>query len=335
MCPLPVPSFTGRQDTLDEIHQYFAQDRGSRKVFVLHGLGGSGKSQLAFKFAQQAQATNRFSETYFVDATSEQTAESDLKLLGPATSEETAQKGLHWLASQEKEWLLVLDNADDIKLDISKFFPPCTFGNILITTRNPEVGIHGVDLKVSDMTVDDAKSLLLKLAGKKAVGDDKEQVATAIVKELHCFALAVTQAGGYIHACSSLNKYMALYKYSRDNLLQRTEVQGQGQYGLAVYATWNLSYQKLSTGSKTFLHICSQLHYQNIREEMFQKAALSDEKLEDSDLQETVNEMLTAIGGAKQSWECFVFLEIARELQSYSLIEENIVDNSYSVHPLI
>ncbi|KAK7050313.1 hypothetical protein R3P38DRAFT_2604543 [Favolaschia claudopus] len=335
MCLLPVPSFTGRQEILDEIHQYFVQDLGSRKVFVLHGLGGSGKSQLAFKFVQQAQTSKRFSETYFVDATSEQTAESDLKLLPPATSEETAQEGLHWLASQQTEWLLVLDNADDPKLDISKFFPPSTFGNILITTRNPELCTHGADYKVSDMTLDDAKNLLLKLAKKKAIGDDKEQVAITIVKELHCFALAVTQAGGYIHACSSLNKYLELYKSSRDNLLQRAEVQGQGQYGLAVYATWNLSYQKLSTGSRTFLHICSQLHHQNIREEMFQKAALSKWKLENSELQAIVNEMLTAIGGANQNWNSFIFLEIARELQSYSLIGQNIVDASYNVHPLI
>ncbi|KAK7052619.1 FabD/lysophospholipase-like protein [Favolaschia claudopus] len=335
MCPLPVPSFTGRQEILDEIHQYFVQDLGSRKVFVLHGLGGSGKSQLAFKFVQQAQTSKRFSETYFVDATSEQTAESDLKLLPPATSEETAQEGLHWLSSQQTEWLLVLDNADDPKLDISKFFPPSTSGNILITTRNPELCILGADYKVSDMTLDDAKNLLLKLAEKKAIGDDKEQVAITIVKELHCFALAVTQAGGYIHACSSLNKYLELYKSSRDNLLQRAEVQGQGQYGLAVYATWNLSYQKLSTGSRTFLHICSQLHHQNIREEMFQKAALSENKLEKSELQAIVNEMLTAIGGANQNWNSFIFLEKARELQSYSLIGQNIADASYNVHPLI
>ncbi|KAK6971328.1 hypothetical protein R3P38DRAFT_3413289 [Favolaschia claudopus] len=336
MCPLPVPSFTGQQEILDEIHQYFVQDLGSRKVFVLHGLGGSGKSQLAFKFVQQAQTSKRFSETYFVDATSEQTAESDLKLLSPATSEDsTAQEGLHWLASQQTEWLLVLDNADDPKLDISKFFPPSTSGNILITTRNPELCTHGADYKVSDMTLDDAKTLVLKLAKNKAIGDDKEQVAITIIKELHCFALAVTQAGGYIHACSSLNKYLELYKSSRDDLLQRAEVQGQSQYGLAVYATWNLSYQKLSTGSRTFLHICSQLHHQNIREEMFQKAALSKMKLENSELQAIINEMLTAIGGANQNWNSFIFLEIARELQSYSLIGQNIADASYNVHPLI
>ncbi|KAK7022996.1 hypothetical protein R3P38DRAFT_2779729 [Favolaschia claudopus] len=330
-----VPSFTGRQETLDEIHQYFAQAQGLRKVFILHGLGGSGKSQIAFKFVQQAQASKRFSKTFFIDATSDQTAETDLKLLAPATSEATAQEGLLWLSCQQEPWLLVLDNADDPKSDISKFFPPCTFGNILITTRNPELCIHGVDSKVSDMTLDDAKELLLRLAGKKAIGDGKEEVATAIVKELHCFALAVTQAGGYIHACSNLSKYLALYKSSREKLLQHAEVQGQGQYGLAVYATWDLSYQKLSTGSKTFLHICSQLHHQNIREEMFQKAALSEEKLEDLELQETVDVLLTKIGGANQGWNPLVFLEITRELQSYSLIEHDIVDDSYSVHPLI
>jgi len=37
------------------MHAYFSSDVGKRHVFVLHGLGGTGKSQIAFKFVEESQ----------------------------------------------------------------------------------------------------------------------------------------------------------------------------------------------------------------------------------------------------------------------------------------
>jgi len=55
ICPLPVKSFIGRKEILDKMCQYFNSGHKSQHVFVLHGLGGAGKSQLAFKFLEDAQ----------------------------------------------------------------------------------------------------------------------------------------------------------------------------------------------------------------------------------------------------------------------------------------
>jgi tRNA A37 threonylcarbamoyladenosine biosynthesis protein TsaE len=60
MCPLPVKSFTGRKDILDKMCQYFGSNGKSQHVFVLHGLGGAGKSQLAFKFLEDSQTDHRY-----------------------------------------------------------------------------------------------------------------------------------------------------------------------------------------------------------------------------------------------------------------------------------
>jgi len=54
-CPPPTPVFTGRKDVLSQMHAYFSANVGRRHVFVLHGLGGSGKSQIAFKFVEECQ----------------------------------------------------------------------------------------------------------------------------------------------------------------------------------------------------------------------------------------------------------------------------------------
>jgi predicted alpha/beta-fold hydrolase len=45
------------------MHQYFDSGHKSQQVFVLHGLGGSGKSQIAFKFLEDSQANKWYDFT--------------------------------------------------------------------------------------------------------------------------------------------------------------------------------------------------------------------------------------------------------------------------------
>src|SRR5271170_5350971 len=62
-CPPPTPFFTGRKDILSQMHIYFSENLGRRHVFVLHGLGGAGKSQIAFQFVEECRLdaeTNRY-----------------------------------------------------------------------------------------------------------------------------------------------------------------------------------------------------------------------------------------------------------------------------------
>ncbi|KAJ7803984.1 P-loop containing nucleoside triphosphate hydrolase protein [Mycena olivaceomarginata] len=337
-----VSSFKGRKDILQEMHQHFDCDQGSRHIFVLHGLGGAGKSQLSFKFLQDSQTHHRFSEIFYIDATNEQTIETDLRTVAPAVVGESAEASLHWLAGKKEEWILFFDNADDVLLDISKFFPRCTFGNILITTRNQELCIHAsAGSRVSDMELEDAKDLLLQLAyqgsdeQEKLSSDKQQKLAVAIVKELHCFALAVSQAGGYIHARGKLSGYLKLYQSHRDQLLQHAEIQGQSQYGLAVYATWNLSYKRLSSPGRTMLQICSSLNHEAILEEMFERAAMSQHELDDSELQRVVIRFLTELGKQDGNWNSLVFHQVMGELESYSLIERDRQNDSYRIHPLV
>src|SRR6266581_9466936 len=60
ICPLPVKSFTGRKEILDKMCKYFDTGVKDQHVFVLHGLGGSGKSQLAFKFLEDSKNVHRY-----------------------------------------------------------------------------------------------------------------------------------------------------------------------------------------------------------------------------------------------------------------------------------
>ncbi|KAJ7862708.1 hypothetical protein B0H13DRAFT_1638541, partial [Mycena leptocephala] len=73
------------------------------------------------------------------------------------------------LISQREEWMLLFDNADDPSIDLFHFFPRCTHGNIIITSRNPQLAVHGPrsHSRVGDMDETDAIDLLLVSASRR------------------------------------------------------------------------------------------------------------------------------------------------------------------------
>jgi hypothetical protein len=148
--------------------------------------------------------------------------------------------------------------------------------------------------------------------------------------------LAISQAGAYIHIhCdSSLSEYQELYQLHRDKLLQNEEFQGQDPYERAVYMTWRLSYDKLDISAKSLLQMCSMLHHEGISGLMFEKAALSQIQLEDAELQNEVTQLLNQLGkqGSDWSWD---FGQVIKRLGSYSFIEYDHQNCSYSIHPLV
>ena len=71
-----------------------------------------------------------------------------------------------------------------MELNLATFFPKCGFGNILVTTRNPQLSIHASKnavAKVADMIPEDAKWLLMKMS-QAETSDENEKLAALIVK---------------------------------------------------------------------------------------------------------------------------------------------------------
>ncbi|KAJ7434423.1 FabD lysophospholipase-like protein, partial [Mycena latifolia] len=135
------------------ITEYFNTSIGQQHIFLLHGLGGSGKSQIAFKFVQRSTS---------VGIT--QTIENDLATLALAKKVgKTFQDSLLWLSNQQTEWLIVFNNADDVNL--VQYFPSGSHGNILVTSRNPDLRqLAQATHKVEQMALEEATNLLLSAA---------------------------------------------------------------------------------------------------------------------------------------------------------------------------
>jgi hypothetical protein len=153
---LAVERFIGRDTDLLNLWDLLSPEVSkSRKIAVLQGLGGLGKTQLAIHFVLRYK--EEFSAIFWVNGKTRETACQSMasflaKLPGVECQEtddqnveEQAVRVLSWLSqASNSKWLLVFDNVDGCcpsgdpdadHYDITEFFPAAHHGSILITTR--------------------------------------------------------------------------------------------------------------------------------------------------------------------------------------------------------
>jgi ATP/maltotriose-dependent transcriptional regulator MalT len=159
-----------------------------RKVVVLYGLGGIGKTQLAIRFARLHQ--NDFSAIFWLNGKNQETLMHSLAeylpklpginvIVNPKTEkeiEQAARQVLQWLAAPgNSKWLLIFDNIhkysaaeipDSDTYDIMRFFPSTDRGSIIITTRVTRLSELGSSYPVETLQSDEAVTLLINSAGQ-------------------------------------------------------------------------------------------------------------------------------------------------------------------------
>jgi len=111
---------------------------------------------------------------------------------------EIAKQVILWLQQQE-DWLVIIDNLDDITV-ANGYLPANSLTNhTLITTRDTNArGIPALTFEIPLLEVSDAVKLL-SLLSEIVVTENSEdyEFATAIVRELHFLPLAIEQAAAY------------------------------------------------------------------------------------------------------------------------------------------
>lgn len=157
-----IDYFVGRASSLALIESTLLPFTGpERRVVVLHGLGGIGKSQLAIEFAKKHRSD--YTAVLWLNAKTESTLKrsfaanasrlpkgslSQELLDGPQNEEALSSILLRtktWLDLPGNDrWLLIFDNVDNPKIpdnkredayDVRSYFPEAHHGSILITTR--------------------------------------------------------------------------------------------------------------------------------------------------------------------------------------------------------
>ena len=136
--------------------------RCRQKVFVLHGLGGMGKTQLAVEFARQNHL--RISSVFWLDGRNEDSLKRSVASCASRIPEgqipessrtysagdsgnlnTVVKEVMAWLARPDNtEWLLIFDNVDQEynrcnpnpdTYDVQQYYSGADHGAVLITTR--------------------------------------------------------------------------------------------------------------------------------------------------------------------------------------------------------
>ncbi|KAG8793483.1 hypothetical protein FRC12_002624 [Ceratobasidium sp. 428] len=349
-CPAPSPAFTGFERQVSQVRNCLLSAASERRVCVVHGLGGSGKTQIALKVVEQTR--ENWVDIVYVDATTRETAISTLKGFALARKiGETYEDTLRWLELTSQSWLLVFDNADDPDLEIQSFVPGGSYGSVLITTRLRSVAVLGQgprsECRVGGMEAEEAVELLLTKARMRdqELSDEEIGAATRLVEDLGFLALAIVHAGAYIFCANiSIVKYRKqCIEHTQASLEQYSTLAGNVEkYEKTVYTTWVISYGRLKQRTQQLLGLMAYLHRGSITEDIFKRAANNmDQTLvlppNDDELatRKYVRDHLTLYLDTGGQWNSSAFSSALDELTQYSLIDYDRVNEAYTLHVLV
>ncbi|KXX74801.1 Nephrocystin-3 [Madurella mycetomatis] len=276
-------SFIGRQDLLRNMRNaFFPSDRATTisgsKSFVIFGMGGSGKTELCTKFANDNK--HRYTAVFTIRAASSETITESYCGIGLlAGLQPTESAGRHFLSQQIEPWLLIIDNADDQSLNLRRLFPPGGTAHILVTTRVRDFRQEGTigSFELKGLKEPEALQLLLTRADIPRPWDASTTITgSRIAKALGYLALALIQAGTCVYrGVCELGDYLDILS-SAKRQLQNQEIRDVMK---VVYSTFDISLGHLSrtTGVESqdasdLLRIIAFYHFEFVPLELFSRA---------------------------------------------------------------
>ena len=330
------PFFIGREDLLIQLAESLQTERNmsSAQPQAISGLGGIGKTQLALEYAYRY--CQNYEAVFWVRADSREALVADYtdiaRLLTLSQYSEHDQSLTilavkQWL-QRHLNWLLILDNADDLEI-VRDFLPSAPSGHIILTTRAFSMRSLAERLNVDTLTLVEGSLLLLRRASlikprsmlQEAQPDDVDQAST-IVQMLDGYPLALDQAGAYIEETGcSLSDYIKLYQVQRSALLRRRGKSFVPGHPDPVATTWTLAFAKIAQSSPTaaeLLQLCAFLAPDDIPEELITSGG--------PDLSPALKSIVD---------EPIALNDAIATLLQYSLIRRNSSNKTLSIHRLV
>ena len=312
---------------------------------ALIGLGGSGKTELATKFAESHR--KHYTSVFWVNATDAVQLMSGFsriaKLLGVGTgtsSESEMDLARDWLINNSG-YLLIIDNVDeDAILDQlhRRILRTGMNGTILITGRNESIRLRWNAVEVSDMTLDEALTLFSNITGTK-VGS---ATAGALLKELGYPPLAIDQAATFMSETKySIEEYWKLFDTERSFLLQKypsTQYNINGRQN--VMTTWEISFKRLQRDhpeAANLLLMFSLMDHEEILYDILKSCFGGEQYFQSSGQYGPVAEserwIPDCLGNVLR--QQMGFIDATSALQKYSLARSTANSQALHIHPLV
>ena len=329
------PLFTGREHILERLAETLdtGQTTALTQPQAISGLGGIGKTQTAIEYAYRFR--RNYQEALWARADTRENLVLEYvaiaRLLHLPEQHQQDQPRIveavkQWLHAH-RQWLLILDNADDLTM-VRDFLPETHTGHILLTTRARAMGRLAKRIELDRMEQGEGTLFLLRRAGIIEADDSIDKAsaldrtnALAIVQVMDGLPLALDQAGSYIEETGcGLAGYLARYQQRRTELLK-----ARGGYTSdhpePVTTTWSLSFEKVehaNPAAADLLRFCAFLAPDAIPEEIIIDGAA---------------ELTTQLQSVAS--DPFLLDAAIKELFLYSLIQRDAEQKLLSIHRLV
>ncbi|RYP82883.1 hypothetical protein DL770_005490 [Monosporascus sp. CRB-9-2] len=257
--------------------QRHAHGQNRRRIFILYGLGGIGKTQLAIHFARRYKDT--FSSVFWLDGRSEDRLRQSIarcasripdgqiakrsrrQVLGSDDLDTVVADVLAWLASPgNTDWLLVFDNVDQDHeqggmtgaYDVRRYLPGDQ-GSVLITSRLSRLAQLGDSKQLRKVDKDVAKAIFQTWYGGQLDTGSEE-----LLSLLDGLPLALAQAASYLRETGlECSTYIDLYQNQWDDLIKFADISGSPllDYERSIGTTWTISFKAIEA-KRSYHLIC-------------------------------------------------------------------------------
>ncbi|HET8840189.1 MAG TPA: helix-turn-helix transcriptional regulator, partial [Ktedonobacteraceae bacterium] len=247
--------FTGRQATLQQIHQALSENPYaiSSRSCALRGMAGVGKTQAAIEYAYRY--ARDYTAVFWIQANSEEdmlgciaAIARILKLptYGVSKREEVMTLLLDWLQIH-RNWLLIFDNIEENTF-IQPFLSVARNGFFLMTTRLPTLGTLASCLELLPLPLEESIQLLLRrarmLPPPLPISEEETRALQAIALAMDGLPLALDQAAAYIEESQcSFSEFSALLQSNL--LLVLRERPFSVNYPRSVEQTFTQAFERL------------------------------------------------------------------------------------------
>ena len=247
-------NYVERPSITDQLERLFGvpKSTGSFQAqrVVLHGLGGSGKTESAVRFAERHRQD--YSAVFWVHGADETRLCNGFEQIGRVLfdgkmgpSTDYVNEAQIWF-TKNSGWLLIVDNVnDESALDglRRKYLKGGMEGHVLVTSRNPTASTQWNGVEIADMEQTEAIALLSNITGHDCRQEGR--VLTNLLADLGHLPLAIDQASSYIAATeTSLKEYYEWFQVEKARLLrQLPSTQYNYDSRETVMTTWEISFK--------------------------------------------------------------------------------------------
>ncbi|KAG9853442.1 purine and uridine phosphorylase, partial [Aureobasidium melanogenum] len=356
-----IDHFVQRDKEMQKLEDFFLNQTSQpvrRKVFVVHGLGGIGKTQLCIEFARKHQA--QYTAVLWMDGSSEDALQQSFVKVFPmlpaeemsvdlveavncqrASPELVVKTVLDWLSLPSNQgWLHIIDNVDhdinakdkdSLAYDLAKYSARVDHGSLLITSRLSTLTVPQNAHQLTEMNLEEARALFEEHRGK-SVSDiparDESVDLESLLGKLEGMPLALAQAGAFIRQTNiSIREYLDSYNSTWDDLITQ-----QDSYPLQEYAqrsmltTWKISYQQVESESleaATLLKLWAFLDPKDLWYELIACAIQLESEID-------IPEWLSTLAKNRLKFRGALGL-----LRKYSLVNNGRDNDNYSMHAVL